>query len=133
MVQGWWKKNHILINMKDLIDLGNLAFDQLVSEHGELEESRVMFLYQLTLGAEWYILGSQKLIQITKNGIVKNFSDPVIEKHDAAWKNHLQEKASIESDKIRKQINSQTQHSMDGQIIEFGKSSGPWREIPFNL
>jgi hypothetical protein len=119
--------------MKDLIDLGNLAFDQLVSEHGELEESRVMFLYQLTLGAEWYILGSQKLIQITKNGIVKNFSDPVIEKHDAAWKNHLQEKASIESDKIRKQINSQTQHSMDGQIIEFGKSSGPWREIPFNL
>jgi hypothetical protein len=46
--------------MKDIIDLGNLVFSQLVKSHGELEESRTLFLYGITVGSDWQVLGSDR-------------------------------------------------------------------------
>ena len=42
--------------MKDLIDLGNLVFNQLIKEHGEIEESRLLFIYGVTTGTQWSVL-----------------------------------------------------------------------------
>ena len=50
--------------MKDLIDVGNLVFDRLVSDHGELSESRTLFLYGVTTGNTWFVLDSAKWITI---------------------------------------------------------------------
>ena len=119
--------------MKDIIDLGNLVFDQLVIEHGELEESRVLFLYDITKGNDWQVLNDIKVIRIDNSGVTKNFEDLVIEKLNDSWRSVVSQRDSIASAAISDQMKSQIKELKDGDIIEFGKSSGPWREIPFNL
>ena len=101
--------------MKDLIDVGNLVFDRLVSDHGELSESRTLFLYGVTTGNTWFVLDSAKWITIDPTGALKNFEDSVIEKIDEEWKSLL----------LAKEITK----AKDGDTYEFWKNEGPWREI----
>lgn len=118
--------------MKDIIDLGNLVFDQLIAEHGELSESRTLFLYGITTNTTWQILNSQKWVTITQEGVLKNFEDKAIDAYDRAWKKQLK---TVEVDQARKVINAikREDNLKDGDIIEFGKSSGEWRNINLNL
>ena len=118
--------------MKDLIDLGNLVFNQLLSDHGELPESRTLFLYGITTGSTWTVLNSQKLLTITQDGISKNFEDKAIDAYDRAWKKQLKE-AEIERARQITRAIKREDTPREGDIIEFGKSSGEWRNIDFNL
>jgi hypothetical protein len=119
--------------MRDIIDLGNLAFDVLISKYGELPESRVLFLYSITQSEPWQILGSNNMVHITASGIIKNFKDETLEEYHKQWTGLIEEAKIKESDAIRKSINQNKIQLKEGDIIEFGKSSGEWREINFNL
>jgi len=120
--------------MKDLIDLGNLVFNRLVSDHGEIEEFRMLFLYQLTTSTTWRIMNSNHWIQFDRNGVIKNFNDPEIDKLDAEWKalklvvdiEFLNRKLEI----MRSEYDRKA--PKDGEIWEFGASSGPFRSLNFD-
>ena len=118
--------------MKDLIDLGNLVFDQLIAEHGELAESRTLFLYGITTGSSWQVLNSQKTLVIDKGGVSKNFEDKAIDAYDRAWKNLIKEAELTHARQVLNAIKRED-NPKDGDTIEFGKSSGEWRNIDFNL
>lgn len=118
--------------MKDIIDLGNLVFDQLVKAHGELPESRTLFLYGITTGSDWVVLGTQKTVMIDKTGVTKNFEDPIIDSHHASWLEMTKRAEVSKAQEVLSKIKREDRLK-DGDIIEFGKSSGEWREINFNL
>jgi hypothetical protein len=115
--------------MKDIIDVGNSVFDRLVSDHGELSESRTLFLYGITTGTTWFVLDSVKWITIDQAGIAKNFDDSVIEAVDRDWKNLLSAKDAANANKIIQQIKPKDNGPKDGDHYEFWKNEGPWREI----
>lgn len=120
--------------MKDLIDLGNLIFNQLVSNHGEIEESRMLFLYQLTTSTTWHILNSNHWIQFDRNGVIKNFNDPEIDKLDAEWKAL---KLAVDIDFLNRKLEIMRSEfdrkaPKDGEIWEFGASNGPFRSLNFD-
>jgi hypothetical protein len=115
--------------MKDIIDVGNLVFDRLISDYGELSESRTLFLYGITTGTTWFVLDSAKWITIDQTGITKNFDDSVIEGIDQDWKNLILSKEAAKADKIIQQIKPKNNGPKDGDTYEFWKNEGPWREI----
>jgi hypothetical protein len=115
--------------MKDIIDVGNLVFDKLVSDHGELAESRTLFLYGITTGTTWFVLDSAKWIAIDQTGIVKNFDDSVIDGINSDWKSLLSAKELAKADKILQQIKPNDNGPKDGDTYEFWKNECPWREI----
>ena len=115
--------------MKDLIDVGNLVFDRLISDHGELSESRTLFLYGVTTGNTWFVLDSAKWITIDPTGVLKNFEDSVIEKIDEEWKSLLLAKEITKANKVIQQIKPKNNGPKDGDTYEFWKNEGPWREI----
>jgi hypothetical protein len=115
--------------MKDIIDVGNLVFDRLISDYGELSESRTLFLYGITTGTTWFVLDSAKWITIDQTGITKNFDDSEIDRIDRDWKNLLSAKEAANADKIIQQIKPKDNGPKDGDTYEFWKNEGPWREI----
>jgi hypothetical protein len=117
--------------MKDLIDVGNLVFDRLTQAHGEIAESRTLFLYGITIGNTWFVLESVKWVLIEPAGITKNFEDTVIEQVDAKWKAFLLAKEQIVADKVIQQIKPKGSGPKDGDTFEFWQNETPWREINF--
>jgi hypothetical protein len=115
--------------MQEIIDVGNLVFDRLVSDHGELSESRALFLYGVTTSNNWFVLDSAKWITIDQTGITKNFDDSVIEGIDRDWKNLILSREAAKADKIIQQIKPKDNGPKDGDTYEFWKNEGPWREI----
>lgn len=117
--------------MKDLIDLGNLVFNVLRDKHGEIEESRMLFLYFITQKSKWDILGSKHWILIEINGITKNFADPEIDNLNKQW---LALKANVDYEFLINKLNNLRKEydrpaPRDGDIWEFGGSDKPFRNI----
>lgn len=117
----------------DLIDLGNLAFNRLIEKHGEIEESRLLFLYGVTTGSRWQIYESAKWIQIENEGIVKNFEDDGLDSLNLKWRSLS---TKVQEDKVAAKL-KQMREEYDrpspkpGDTFEFGKSSGEWRNLTF--
>ena len=117
--------------MKDIIDLGNRVFDRLIEAHGELQESRTLFLYSITQGSTWFILGSNLQILIEEGGVTSNFEDPVILAIDKDWKDSKIRKEYKAAQEIKKKINPDNQnHSpKDGDIFNLWTTETEFREI----
>lgn len=117
--------------MKDLIDLANLVFDQLVKDHNEIEESRALFLYSTTMDQTFFIIGSNKSININGSGVSKNFEDSVIDSLDQQWKSQIQAHKSRIASEIARSIKEPQKQPNDGDIFNFWGNEGEWREIKF--
>jgi hypothetical protein len=117
--------------MNDLIDLGNLVFDELLKSHGEQPEGRELFLYSLTLGQPFYLIGSDKRIVITGDGVSKNFEDSEIDALNEKWKEQIRAARERIASEITKRIKSEDQQPKDGDIFNFWSGEGNWREIKF--
>lgn len=117
--------------MKDIIDLGNSVFSHLVKEHGELEESRTLFLYGVTMGNTWFILDSANWLIVEESGLTYNFDDPVIAKLNITWKDSNFQKELIAAQRIMKEISPQANgvNPRDGDTFDFWNNETPWREI----
>lgn len=114
-----------------MIDLGNLVFDQLKANHGETEESRMLFLYNLTQKQKWLVFNSNHWILIEASGIVKNFFDPVIDSLNSQW---IALKASVDYARLENIIKKMRAEydrpaPRDGDLWEFGSGQGPFKEI----
>lgn len=119
--------------MKDLIDLGNLVFNQLIKEHSEHEESRMLFLYGVTTGTQWSVLNSDKWLLIEPAGITKNFSDQTIDALTREWQSlkNLHDQKAVDSKLARMRAEYDRPQPKDGEIIEFWSGSNTFREIKF--
>ena len=117
--------------MKDIIDLGNSVFSHLIKEHGELEESRTLFLYGVTLGNTWFILDSAQWLIVEESGLTYNFDDLEIAKLNTTWKDAKFQKELIAAQRIMKEISPQAKsvNPQDGDTFEFWNNETPWREI----
>lgn len=121
--------------MKDLIDLGNLVFDRLMSDHGEVKESRMLFLYGITTTTEWFIINSNKRLLIDASGVTKNFNDAVIDQLSEQWKNL---KLKVDYDRLMKTLTIMRAEfdrpaPRDGDVWEYGNSNGAFRDITFKF
>lgn len=116
--------------MKDIIDLGNLVFNQLVKDHGETEESRLLFLYNITVNEPW-IINITKTVQLSEAGVLINFEDSVISDLNAEWKQILFNRELAKADKQRESMNANINKFKDGDTFEFWQNETPWREINF--
>lgn len=117
--------------MKDLIDLGNKVFDHLIEAHGELPESRTMFLYSITVGSTWYILGTNKCLTIEEGGLSKNFEDRFLEEIGLEWKKIKFNREYEAAQKIKRAISPENQANSpkDGDTFNFWGNEGEFREI----
>lgn len=119
----------------DLIDLGNLAFSRLIEAHGEIEESRLLFLYGVTTSARWQVLDSQKWLIIGPDGLSKNFADQVLDELAAEWSSRsvklAEDQLALKLKRMREEYDRPA--LKPGDTFEFGKSSGEWRNLNFNL
>jgi len=99
--------------------------------HGEIEESRILFLYSITNNIEWNVLESDKVLHINKDGIFKNFKDSDIETLHNNWvkfKNLKDNKILIEKvEKMRAEFDRKA--PTDGEIWEFRNKITPFRKI----
>ena len=119
--------------MRDLIDLGNLVFDRLVEVHSELPESRTLFLYGITQGSTWTVIGTNKQLTITQEGVYKNFEDRVIETHHLTWTDLINSARKKKADAEVRKLKEEPKQFKDGDVIDFWKDEGPWREINIGL
>lgn len=117
--------------MKDIIDLGNRVFDHLIEAHSELQESRTLFLYSITAGTTWFILGTDKALTIEAGGVTKNFEDPKLDSLDAEWKTIKFQREHAAAQKIKSLISPENQSNSpsDGDILNFWGNEGEFREI----
>lgn len=119
--------------MRDLIDLANLVYDQLIKEHGETKEGRLLFLYGASMGNEWFIAGSNKFLTVSIEGVTKNFKDEVIDGLSTKWKELVATYERKKLDAMLKKMRSEYEFTVKpGDMYEFGKSSSEFREIGFN-
>lgn len=116
--------------MKDIIDLGNLVFNQLINKHGEVEESRLLFLYNITVGEPW-IINTNKVVQISETGVSISFDDSVISELQVQWKGLLFNKQEKAADNERAKMNAGVNRFKDGDTFEFWQNETPWKEIKF--
>ena len=118
--------------MQDVIDLGNRVFDQLVKVHGEHPDSRLLFLYGITMGTEWFIPGTNKSLIVSVGGVIKNFSDQTIELLDVEWKELVTRITQQRNDAALVRMRKEYEFTLkDGDTIEFGLTTKT-REISFN-
>lgn len=117
--------------MKDIIDLGNKVFDHLIEAHGELPESRTMFLYGITMASTWFILGTNKTLIIEEGGITKNFEDRYLDELSAEWKKIKFNREYVAAQEIKRLISPENQASSpkDGDTFNFWSNEGEFREI----
>jgi hypothetical protein len=116
--------------MKDIIDLGNKVFDRLLEAHGETTDARLLFLYGITVGNDWHIPGTNKVVHIAMDSVSKNFPDQVIDGLFETWRMTI---ATIDHDRNERalaRMRSEYEFQVKpGDVYEFGKSSGQWREV----
>lgn len=116
--------------MRDLIDFGNLIFDELIKSHGEQQEGRELFLYSITIGIEFCLLGSNKRILVTQLGVTKNFEDAAIDEINNKWKSLVSGHREKVANNILKQIKSPGRQPKDGDIFNFwSDGNDEWKEI----
>lgn len=116
--------------MKDIIDLGNRVFDRLIEAHGEAADARLLFLYGITVGNDWHIPGTNKVIRVAIDQLTKNFPDPAIDMLFESWRKTV---ATIDRDRNERALaRMRAEYEFQvkpGDVYEFGKSSGSWREV----
>jgi hypothetical protein len=119
--------------MKDLIDLGNLVFSQLIKDHSEIEESRLLFLYGVTTSTRWNVINSSKWILVESTGLSKNFVDPILDNLDLEWKalKVKFDKAAIDLKLEKARAEYDRPQPKSGDTFEFWSNSGSFREIKF--
>jgi hypothetical protein len=117
--------------MKDLIDLGNLVFAQLIKEHGELEESRMLFLYGVTTSTRWTILDSAKWVLIDRDGLLYNFEDSVLADLANTWTtiSESMKAANVKKYLDKERSTYESSQPKPGEIREWFGQETPWREI----
>ena len=117
--------------MKDLIDLGNLVFTQLIKEHGELEESRMLFLYGVTTSTRWTVLDSAKWVLIDRDGLLYNFEDSVLADLANTWTSisESMKAANVKKYLDKERSNYESSQPKPGEIREWFSQETPWREI----
>lgn len=117
--------------MRDIIDLGNLVFDQLIKSHGEIPDSRMIFLYGVTTGTTWFIFNTNKIVTITSAGVETNFEDQVIIAVNDKWQEVLnQRKINWAIAQKAKLYKDEVDLTSDG-MIEWGTGETQFREINF--
>jgi len=120
--------------MRDLIDLGNLVFNRLISDHGETEAGRLLFLYGITIGSDWHDRSTNKVVNISLSGVSHNFGDPVISKLNEEWVKIIQEIDIRRNAQALAKMRAEYEIQLKpGDIYEFGKSSGEFRQLNFNF
>jgi hypothetical protein len=117
--------------MKDLIDLGNLVFTQLVKEHGEIEESRTLFLYGVTSESIWHVLNSAKHVTVGRGGVSYNFEDSVLAELHKTWSDMIQQAKQRRAQEELKKMKGEQKQFRDGDTFQFWQNEEPWREINF--
>lgn len=115
--------------MKDIFDLGNLVFDELIKSHGEQEAGRELFLYTITLSQPFYLLGSTKIVAISGAGVSKNFEDVEIDSINHRWQSQVQSHKEKIADSIIKTIKQPQKQPKDGDIFNMWGDDSEWREI----
>ena len=117
--------------MKDIIDLGNRVFDHLIEAHGELPESRTMFLYGITTGSTWFILGTVKTLTIEEGGLTKNFEDLFLDELTLEWKKIKLNREYLAAQQIKRIISPENQGNSpkDGDTFNWWNNEGEFREI----
>ena len=108
-------------------------FNQLIKEHGEIEESRLLFIYGVTTGTQWSVLNSSKLLLIEPAGVTKNFGDQVIDALNFEWQSiknqHDQKQVDLKLARMRAEYDRP--QPKDGDMIEFWSGESNFREIKF--
>ena len=115
--------------MKDIIDLANLVFDELIKRHSEEPTGRELFLYTVTLNQRFYLINSNKTIHISSSGISKNFEDQIIDDLDRQWKSQLQSTKEKLANEFLKRVKAENVQPKDGDVFNFWNNEGPWKEI----
>lgn len=117
--------------MKDIIDLGNLVFDRLVEAHGETQESRMLFLYGITTGTAWQVLGSDKSVLVHSDGVTLNFEDLTISHLSSKWQEIRAEKdkAALAERLRRFREEYEKPAPRDGETFNMWSDPGTFREI----
>ena len=117
--------------MKDIIDLGNLVFDHLVKNYGEIPESRLLFLYGIKTGNTWFILGTDKMVTVENEGVTTNFDDPVISELQKKWVALITDYRSKLLQKELKAMRDEELSFKEGEVFQFWQNETPFREINF--
>ena len=118
--------------MRDVIDLGNRVFDQIIKVHGESPESRVLFLYGITTNTEWFIPGTNKSLIVSIDGIHKNFADALLDSLNVEWKDLVTRITQKRNDDALSRMRKEYEFTLsEGDTIEFGNTTKT-REIQFN-
>lgn len=117
--------------MRDIIDLGNKVFDHLIEAHGEIQESRMLFLYHITTGTPWHILGTDKFLIVEEGGVTKNFEDRFLDELTLEWKKIKFNREYEAAQRIKRAISPENQANSpkDGDVFNFWGNEGEFREI----
>ena len=117
--------------MKDIIDLGNMVFDRLIEAHGEIPESRILFLYGITTNTKWSMPGSDRWVLVYTDGVTANFEDPVLAELSAQWLAIRSAQDQVAFAERLKRFREEYEKPMpkDGDTFSFWSDPGTFREI----
>ena len=117
--------------MKDIIDLGNAVFNRLVEAHGEIQESRLLFLYGITTNTKWTLFSSDLWVLVHADGVTANFEDPVLADLSGQWLTIRSAQDQAAFAKRLKQFREEYERPApkDGEIFSFWSDPGTFREI----
>ena len=117
--------------MKDIIDLGNMVFDRLIEAHGEIPESRILFLYGITTNTKWSMPGSDSWVLVYTDGVTANFEDRVLAELSAQWLaiRSAQDQAAFAERLKRFREEYEKPMPKDGDSFSFWSDPGTFREI----
>ena len=115
--------------MRDIIDLGNSVFDRLIQAHGEIGESRILFLYSITQGTTWTIINSDKIISVTTEGVSSNFEDQIIQELHLTWINQVQTWRNTKAQIEKKKVYQGDMNPNFEELIPWGENETSWREV----
>jgi hypothetical protein len=117
--------------MKDIIDLGNMVFDRLIQTHGEIPESRMLFLYGITTNTKWTMMGSDRWVLVHADGVTANFDDPALAELSSQWLaiRSAQDQAVFTERLKRFREEYEKPAPKDGDTFNFWSDPGTFREI----
>jgi hypothetical protein len=119
------------MELNDIIDLGNRVFDRLIEAHGEIEESRMLFLYGITTATRWDVNGKDLWVLVQQDGVFSNFNDPVITGLSNRWQVIRQNRTKAEVENRLKRFREEYERPApkDGEVFNFWQGGETFREI----
>jgi len=115
----------------DVIDLGNRVFNRLIDAHGEIEESRILFLYGITTSTRWDISGTGRWVQVHDGGVSCNFEDDVIDILSSKWQQIKSQRTQLAVEARLKKFRDEYERTTpkDGETFNFWQGGETFREI----